>query len=65
MWTEYDLSAAYSLSSIGGLPEWLSPLSLSAQYGILQSRERDGETETSDQLRLILNYEIKATGNEF
>lgn len=65
MWTEYDLSAAYSFSSTGGLPAWLSPLSLSAQYGILQSRERDGETEMSDQLRLILNYEIKAAGNEF
>lgn len=65
MWTECDLSVAYSFSSTGGLPEWLSPLSLSAQYGILQSRERDGETEMSDQIRLILNYEIKATGNEF
>lgn len=64
MWTEYDLSAAYSLSSAGGLPEWLSPLSLSAQYGILQSRERDGRTEMSDQLRLILNYEIKGTGSD-
>ena len=64
MWTEYDLSATYSLSAIDSLPDWLSPLSFSAQYAILQSHESDGKNEVSNQLRLILNYEIKATGKD-
>jgi hypothetical protein len=55
MWTEYDFSAAYNLAAMDSLPEWLSPLSLSAQYGILQSVAGDGNSSLSDQLRLILN----------
>lgn len=64
MWTEYDFSAAYSLSAIDGLPEWLSPLSLSAEYGILHSEERQGNISLSDQLRLILNYDVTAKGED-
>ena len=63
-WTEYDLSASYSLSAIGTLPNWLSPLSFSAYYAILHSHDPDGKDDPSDQLRLILNHELKATGKD-
>ena len=63
MWTEYDFIASYSLSAIDGLPRWLSPLSLNAQYALLQSDE-PGNSYLSDELRLILNYELKATGKD-
>lgn len=62
MWREYDFSVDYSLSGIDDLPDWLSPLSFSAQYGLLQNHETNGRSDLSDQLRLILNYEFKATG---
>lgn len=64
LWTEYDLTAAYSLSVIDRLPTWLTPLSLSAQYAILQSQQSDGKNELSDQLRITVNYEIKVTGSD-
>jgi hypothetical protein len=63
-WTEYDFLASYDLSAIDGLPQWLSPLSLNAQYALLQKDYPDGSGYTEDELRLILNYEIKTTGKE-
>jgi hypothetical protein len=64
MWSEYDFIASYNLSAIDSLPHWLSPLSLNAQYGLLQSDEPDGDSNLSDELRLILNYELKSTGTD-
>ena len=63
MWSEYDFIASYSLAAIDGLPHLLSPLSLDAQYALLQS-DKPGNNYLSDELRLILNYELKATGKD-
>lgn len=65
MWSEYDFIASYDLSAIDSLPPWLKPLSLEAQYALLQSDGPDNNDYLSNELRLILNYEIKATGKEF
>lgn len=64
MWSEYDFIASYNLSVIDGLPHWLSPLSLNAQYALLQSDGPDGDNNLSDELRLILNYELTANGKD-
>ena len=45
-----------------GLPRWLSPLPLQVQYALLQSDGPDGNDYLSDELRLILNHELKTTG---
>jgi len=63
-WTEYDFLASYDLSGIDGLPHWLSPLSLNAQYALLQKDYPNGSGYTEDELRLILNYEVKTTGKD-
>lgn len=63
-WTEYDFLASYDLSAVDGLPHWLSPLSLNAQYALLQKDFPGGSSYTEDELRLILNYEIKTTGRD-
>ena len=63
-WTEYDFLASYDLSAVDGLPRWLSPLSLNAQYALLQKDYPDGSGYTEDELRLILNYEVKTTGKD-
>ena len=64
MWSEYDFIASYDLSAIDSLPHWLSPLSLNAQYALLQSDDPDGDSNLSDELRLILNYELKSSGKD-
>jgi hypothetical protein len=64
MWNEYDFIASYDLSAIEGLPRWLSPLSLKAQYGLLHREEPDGSSNLPDELRLILNYELQTTGKD-
>lgn len=64
LWREYDFTAAYRLSEIDTLPAWLTPLSLSAQYALVQSEDEDGRSDLSDQLRLIANYEIKTSGKD-
>lgn len=63
-WYEYDFIASYDLSVIDGLPHWLSPLSLNAQYALLQKDFPGGGGYVEDELRLILNYEITATGRD-
>lgn len=64
MWNEYDFIASYDLSSVEGLPHWLAPLSLDAQYALLQKDFPDGSSYVENELRLILNYEIKTTGKD-
>lgn len=72
-WTEYDFYLDYSFSAISGAPDWLTPLKLGARYAILQSNNVGPRTDISDQipvrldsdeLRLILNYEIEFNGKE-
>lgn len=64
LWYEYDFIASYNLSAVEGLPHWLSPLSLNAQYALLQKDFPGGSSYTEDELRLILNYEISTTGKD-
>ena len=64
LWNEYDFIASYDLSAVDGLPRWLSPLSLNAQYALLQKDYSGGSGYVEDELRLILNYEIKSTGKD-
>ena len=64
MWSEYDFMADYDLSAIENLPHWLSPLSLRAQYALLQSDGRESGSNLSEELRVILNYELKSTGKD-
>lgn len=64
LWYEYDFIGSYDLSAVEGLPHWLSPLSLNAQYALLQKDFPDGSSDLEDELRLILNYEVKTTGRD-
>lgn len=64
LWNEYDFIASYDLSAVDGLPRWLSPLSFNAQYALLQKDYSGGSGYVEDELRLILNYEIKSTGKD-
>lgn len=64
MWNEYDFIASYDLSAIEGLPRWLSPLSLDAQCALLQKDYPGGTSNVEDELRLILNYELKSAGRD-
>ena len=63
-WTEYDFLASYNLSAVDSLPHWLSPLSFNAQYALLQKDYPGGGSYTENELRLILNYEMKRTGTD-
>ena len=72
-WTEYDFYADYSFSAIETAPDWLTPLSLKARYAILQSNNVGPRTDVtdgipvrldSDEVRVILNYEIQLSGKE-
>lgn len=72
-WTEYDFSASYSLSSLKNVPDWLAPLSFSGDYAILLSKNVGPDTDVTDnipvrldsnELRLIMNYEIQLSGKD-
>lgn len=67
-WSEFDFYADYNFSAISGAPDWLTPLTLGARYAIMQSNNVGPRTDISDEiplrldsdeLRLILNYEIE------
>lgn len=71
MWKEYDFSANYSLSAISNAPHWMEPFSLEADYAILQSNNVGPQSDVtndipvrlnSDELRIILNYELQLNG---
>jgi hypothetical protein len=62
MWQEYDFIASYDFSAIGTLPPWLSPLSISAGYGMLRSDQSGGDG-INNKLQLILNYDITKRGS--
>lgn len=71
--TEYDFYVDYSFSGIRNAPDWLSPLSLRGRYAILQSDNlgpRTDDTDTnpvrldSDEIRIIMNYEVKFSGKD-
>ena len=63
MWQEYDFIANYSFSAIGTMPPWLSPLSISAGYGMLRSDQSGGGDGINNKLQLILNYDITKRGS--
>lgn len=72
-WNEYDFYADYSFKAIKTAPEWLAPLRLGVRYAILDSNNvgpRTDETDeipvrlNSNELRVILNYEVQFTGKE-
>lgn len=64
LWNEYDFIATYDFSAIESLPHWLSPLSFNAQYALLQNEYPGGSSNVENELRLILNYEVKSTGRD-
>uniref|UniRef100_UPI003784B13C OprD family outer membrane porin n=1 Tax=Aestuariivirga sp. TaxID=2650926 RepID=UPI003784B13C len=72
-WYEYDFSADYSFSAIENSPRWLSPLSLGVRYAILQSDNVGPESDESDripvrldsdELRVIMNYQVQFSGKD-
>ena len=72
-WNEYDFYADYSFKAIETAPEWLTPLSLGVRYAILNSNNVGPRTDNTDgipvrldsnELRVILNYEVQFTGKE-
>ena len=72
-WNEYDFYADYSFAALKNAPEWLNPLSLRARYAILQSNNVGPRTDDSDQIpirldsdeiRVIMNYEIQFSGKD-
>lgn len=72
-WDEYDFYADYELSAVTHVPDWLAPLSLGVRYAILQSDNVGPESDEtdripvrmdSDELRVIMNYELKFTGKD-
>jgi hypothetical protein len=63
-WSEVDFNASYSLSSVDNVPDWLSPLSFHAYFGLLQSDYPGGGSNLSNELRLMLNYEVQSSGKD-
>lgn len=61
-WSEYDFTADYDFSAIHNVPRWMAPMSIRAQYALLQSDDTDGDGNLSGEVRLILNYELKSKG---
>ena len=63
-WSEVDFNAGYSLSSVSGIPDWLSPLSFRTYFALLQSDYPGGSSNLSNELRLMLNYEVQSRGRD-
>jgi hypothetical protein len=63
-WSEVDFNAGYSLSSVSDIPAWLSPLSFQAYFALLQSDYPGGGSNLSNELRLMLNYEVQSRGRD-
>jgi hypothetical protein len=72
-WNEYDFYANYEFSALPNVPHWLAPLSLRARYALLQKSDDDAQTDISDEvpvtpdtdeIRVIMNYEVQFHGKD-
>jgi len=57
---EYDVDVNYRLAALA-VPDWLKPLQLRGRYGHADQK-LNGVTATTDEFRLMLNYEISFKG---
>ena len=63
-WNEYDFSADYRFSALDGDLEWLAPLWLRASYARVDIEDPDGTRDQLDDLRVIVNYELRFNGSD-
>jgi hypothetical protein len=60
--TEFDLDLEYRFSA-PSWPDWLKPLALRGRAGLVQENT-NGRPSSSNEYRLILNYEVSFTGGK-
>lgn len=61
---EYDFTLTYNAGAFDGELAWLAPLAFSLQYALIDSDNTNGTSDRLNELRIILNYELRFKGSD-